>query len=134
MRHHPFYRHPGIKVFYKKQLQRIEPTARDMERKYDETFGKNVHERDYVIDRLLGVHIPRNEWTQMPQRKLPAGARVDRRYNRDKDFIYVKSHYHGVYYRAQLLRYSPGPVKHHDNIVYTDFDEHSMLLPFLGRR
>jgi hypothetical protein len=128
LRNHPFYRHARTIAFYERQLERIEPTSEEMNSKFDAQYG-NTFPREHNNDilRLLGQDIPEGWWTQTPREYLPPGMVVDRRINRDRDFVYVRaSHDQEQAFRVQKLRSTVGLLPQNDVIVYRDFDDNIM--------
>ena len=124
LRLHPFYRHPVIQEFYRDQYERIDPTEEEIENRFYETFCNDNESSSHPIDQLLGEEIPVKAWTQTPHWYLRDDVPINRKCNRDLEFVYVRDHYvHEVLYRAKVLRISTGLSPDHDVISYVDFDE-----------
>ena len=62
------------------------------------------------------------EWTQSHMVYLPHGFTVDRRCNRDKQYVIVKKTDTGEKLRAELKQNYPGLIPLHDTLVYLDFN------------
>ena len=120
----PFYDNVSMHSFYETQIDRISPTQAELDAAFRNTYYTSSDAlRDFsVIQRIARVNIRPDRWSQSHTSYLPHGFIVDRRCNRDTDYVYCKNYYTDSLFRMQVDTVYPGLIPSHDTIIFTDFD------------